>query len=301
MLFSILIANYNNGSFFKDCYNSIINQTNQKFEVIIVDDASTDNSVEIITNLIKNDNRFKLFQNERNYGCGYTKRRCVELATGEICGFVDPDDAIVYDALEKMVASHIQNPNDSLISSKYFLTDLKLNVIDKCKHGEKIPNNESYLKYGKGAVTHFATFKLKLYNNTVGLNPNYKRAVDQNLYYLLEEQGSIGFVDEFLYLYRINKNSISANENVYKARYWHFKALENTYKRRLKNNDISVGNFSKAEMKQKKDDFLLSRMQRETALKFYRKKYYFLLQSIINAPLVNYKYKILCFIKLKYY
>ena len=53
--FSILIANYNNGKYFKECYHSLINQTYENWEVIIIDDASTDNSVEIIESLIKDD------------------------------------------------------------------------------------------------------------------------------------------------------------------------------------------------------------------------------------------------------
>ena len=48
MKFSILIANYNNGKFFQDCYKSILQQTYQNWEVVILDDASTDNSVEVI-------------------------------------------------------------------------------------------------------------------------------------------------------------------------------------------------------------------------------------------------------------
>ena len=53
-LFSLLIANYNNGIFFKDCYDSIISQTYTNWEVIVVDDASKDNSVELIQNIIGN-------------------------------------------------------------------------------------------------------------------------------------------------------------------------------------------------------------------------------------------------------
>src|ERR1700690_716768 len=100
MKFSVLIANYNNGKYFKDCYDSLISQTYNNWEEIILDYKSTDDSLEVIKTLIKEDERFKLFENEKNYGCGYTKRKCAELATGEICGFVDPDDAIVPEALE---------------------------------------------------------------------------------------------------------------------------------------------------------------------------------------------------------
>ena len=49
---SILIANYNNGEYFADCYNSLINQTYDNWEVIIIDDGSTDDSLEIIQKII---------------------------------------------------------------------------------------------------------------------------------------------------------------------------------------------------------------------------------------------------------
>ncbi|MFP3541126.1 glycosyltransferase family 2 protein, partial [Pseudomonas sp. SIMBA_044] len=86
MIFSILIDNYNNGKFFKQCYDSIISQKYIDWEVIILDDCSTDNSLELINALIKNDCRFKLFENEINSGVGVTKSKLIELANGDICG-----------------------------------------------------------------------------------------------------------------------------------------------------------------------------------------------------------------------
>lgn len=301
MLFSILIANYNNGNFFKDCYDSIMKQKHQNFEVIIVDNTSTDDSVEVIENLIQYNDRFKLYKNEANKGCGFTKNKCAHYATGEIAGFLDPDDALTANALQVMVDARQQNPNASIIGSKYYLTDLQLNITGESKHTSEIPFNESYLTYGKGAISHFVSFKINLYNKTKGINPSLKRAVDQDLYYLLEEVGRFVFVDQFLYLYRINKNSISANDNFFKANYWHYIVMENAYKRRFKYKELNVVNLSKAKIKQKKDDFLLYRMQREATLGLYKKKYYFLFQSIINAPLVNTKNKLLCLFKLHYY
>lgn len=52
-MISVLIANYNNGHFFKDCYDSLINQTLQEFEVVVLDDCSSDDSFEVIQNIIK--------------------------------------------------------------------------------------------------------------------------------------------------------------------------------------------------------------------------------------------------------
>ena len=235
-LFSILIAQYNNGHFFYDCYKSILEQSYTNWEVIVVDDASTDNSLDVIRKLIENDSRFKLFLNEKNKGCGYTKQKCATLATGEICGFLDPDDTLETDALEKMVLAHFKHPEVSVVTSKYYLVDINLQNKTICTHGEAIPANHSYLTYGKGALTHFATFKNNFYKKTKEIDAKFKRAVDQDLYFKLEEVGKHLFLDEILYNYRINDNSISANQNLYKAQYWHFIAMQDAYERRKKEN-----------------------------------------------------------------
>ncbi|MEZ0129887.1 glycosyltransferase family 2 protein [Flavobacterium sp. LBUM151] len=108
-LVSILVANYNNGHFFADCYQSILNQTYINWEVIIVDDGSIDDSVRVVKKMIGDDKRFKLYVNKENKGCGYTKNRCALLAQGEILGFLDPDDALTSNALTVMSEAHCLN------------------------------------------------------------------------------------------------------------------------------------------------------------------------------------------------
>lgn len=66
ILFSILVAQYNNGKYFNDYYNSIMAQTYKNWKVIIVDDCSTDASLEQINKLIGNDSRFKILLKEKS-------------------------------------------------------------------------------------------------------------------------------------------------------------------------------------------------------------------------------------------
>jgi len=303
MLFSILIANYNNGSFFKDCYASIMNQSYQDFEVIIVDDASTDDSIEIIKQLTENDARFKLFHNNKNRGCGYTKRRCVELATGELCSFVDPDDAIDVTALEKMVAAFKLHPSVSLVSSKYYHTDLFLNKTGDGTHGEALPNGTSYLTYGKGAITHFCSFRRSSYLKTSGIDSKFKRAVDQDLYYKLEETGAHLFLNDFLYYYRINSNSISANTNLYKAQYWQIVAKEDAFERRLKNKTVAVSDYHDFIMFKRR--FYIQRMKRCVDNKSYLNKYFHYFGLLFfdlkrGNLLLDYQFKIKSFFLLNF-
>ena len=142
MKFSILIANYNNGKYFGDCYHSIISQTYPDWEAIIVDDCSTDDSLVQISLLIANDDRFKLVTNAKNEGCGFTKRRCADLAMGEICGFVDPDDTISSNAIELMVNAHNKHTDVALIHSNFCYCNEKMDMLYIFSKGKHVQVNE---------------------------------------------------------------------------------------------------------------------------------------------------------------
>lgn len=230
-LFSVLIANYNNGRFLQEAIDSVLEQTYPNWEVIIVDDKSTDNSFEIYEKY-KDDGRFHIYYNEKNMGCGYTKRRCAELANGEICGFLDPDDCICKNALHIMTETHIRHLDASLVNSTYFITDCELNVLSQSTNECQIPDNDSFLEYGRG-ISHFATFKKELYNKTTGIDSGIMRAVDHDLYYKLEEVGRVIYIDAPLYYYRNNTgNNISTGEKAEFAFFWHLLAKADACKRR---------------------------------------------------------------------
>lgn len=230
-LFSILIAQYNNGKYFEDCYKSIIAQTYQNWEVIIVDDGSTDNSVEVMKQMIGNDSRFKIEIFPENKGCGCTKRRCAELASGEICAFLDPDDTITPEALSVMVAEHAKHSEASVIYSKTFICDEFLNIKSEGK-SKQVKNDSLYFYNFDGFVFHFLSYKKKFYDQTVGINSYLQRAVDQDLVFLLYEVGPCFYVDKTLYKYRIHNKGISTTINQDKAYFWYWVAIMDAAKRR---------------------------------------------------------------------
>ncbi len=208
VLFSVLIANYNNGKFIDEAIKSIINQTYTNWEIIIVDDASTDNSVQVLEKY-RSDKRIKIYQNDKNFGCGFTKRKCVELACGDICGFLDSDDALTHDAIEVMIEAHKEHENSSMIYSRLIFCDLNMNIERYSTYSRQISKDSSYLFESTGRVAPFASFKKKFYERTNGIDPAYKRAVDQDLYLKLEEAGPFFYIDKALYLYRRNPSGIS--------------------------------------------------------------------------------------------
>lgn len=243
MKFSILVANYNNGKFFKDCYNSVLLQTYTNWEVIIVDDGSTDDSVEIIKSIIKEDKRFLLDHYPDNKGCGYAKKKCVELSNGEIAGFVDPDDALLPNALEEMYNGFMNNAGAVLIHSGFNYCNDVLKEIKSYSKAASVHDKSTDFFNIDHSVTAFATFKISEYKKTEGLDPYLKRAVDQDLYLKMFEAGAFHFIDKPLYLYRRHCKSISSDENIEKSQYWHWYVIMQAAKRRNINAEDYFINF----------------------------------------------------------
>lgn len=229
-LFSVLIANYNNGRFLQEAIDSVANQTYANWEIIIVDDKSTDNSFAIYEKY-KKDRRFHIFFNRENKGCGYTKRLCVEFAHGELCGFLDPDDVLLPDALTKMVEAHGQNEEASLVLSRLYVCDEKLNVV---RENRKlcIKEGEGYFTNGDYAQECFASFKKGFYAKTEGIASYLKKAVDQDLYFKLDEVGRCVVLDDFTYKFRLVDSGISHEDSGIPAAYWNMIVGYETCKRR---------------------------------------------------------------------
>jgi glycosyltransferase involved in cell wall biosynthesis len=266
MLFSLLIANYNNGKFFKDCYDSIIAQTFGNWEAIIVDDGSADDSVIAIKNIIGNDTRFQLFLNEANKGCGYTKRKCAELASGDICAFLDPDDSLLPDALEKMHTGYLNNPQAVLIHSSLIYCNENLKKQDVYPHASAIKKPGAWFLNLDHSVTAFASFKRSHYLKTEGIDAYLQGAVDQDLYLKMYETGPFQFINEPLYLYRRHHQSISANSNLEKGRFWQWFVIMQAAKRR----SIIVDElFSQFFINRRKYEKLERKMNKNIILKLY--------------------------------
>ena len=105
-MISIVTASYNYAQYIGETIQSVLNQTYSDWELVIVDDCSSDNSVEVIKSF--KDDRIKLFVNERNLGLKGTVKRGIELAQGDWVVFLESDDVITPDYLEKK-AKIVQN------------------------------------------------------------------------------------------------------------------------------------------------------------------------------------------------
>lgn len=116
-LVSIIIPVYNAEKTIKKTINSIINQTYDNIEIIIVNDCSTDNSLKIITNFKNNFKNFKVISNSENKMALYNRIEGVRHSTGELITFIDADDWFVSNAIEVLVNNFIKTNADLVIGS----------------------------------------------------------------------------------------------------------------------------------------------------------------------------------------
>ena len=102
MKYSLLVPVYNKLEHIKKCFDSILNQTYNNFEVIIVDDKSNDETINFLKVLSQKDSRIKIYFNNSNFGIGKTRNILLEHATGDYLIFIDSDDYIERQLLEKI-------------------------------------------------------------------------------------------------------------------------------------------------------------------------------------------------------
>ncbi len=112
--FSIIIPIYNVEKYLADCLESILSQSYQNYEIICVNDASTDNSLEILSHYAKKTNKIRIINNERNEGLSVSRNKALKIAQGEYILFVDSDDYISKDALQILEKALQENPVDVL-------------------------------------------------------------------------------------------------------------------------------------------------------------------------------------------
>ena len=232
MKFSVLIAHYNNAIYFKDCYDSLLKQTYSNWEAIILDDASDESEKKAVKIIIEGDNRFKFFENSENQGVGFTKNKLIELATGEIVGFVDPDDAILPTTIEKSITVFQKDETVALTYSRFMSCDENLTPISAFKSANQVQNKDPYFFNYPIQIAHFVCFRKEIYLATEKMNTELKIAEDQDFYLKLYEKGKVKFINETNYLYRTHSGGISQNDHKKKSYDYWGKVIWNTMQRR---------------------------------------------------------------------
>ena len=116
-MISVIIPVYNVEDYLYVCINSVLKQSYQDFEIICIDDASTDSSLEILEKKKKKDSRIKILKNDSNRGPGFSRNRGLEVAQGKYISFLDGDDWFSHDAFDILIKK-IEEDNLELLLFK---------------------------------------------------------------------------------------------------------------------------------------------------------------------------------------
>ncbi len=228
------MANFNRAQYLEEAISSVINQTYPFWELIIVDDGSTDNSVEKIKPFLKN-KKIKLFVHVKNLGNPYAISDAIKNTSYNIIGVLDSDDKLHHKALEIMAKAYRDYPKYGFIYSTMWICDENLNNEKLCSWIDDIEPGDSMIF--KMRAAHFKTFLKDAFKKTKGMNPYTNVAADFDYMLKLEEVTKYKFINKPLYYYRVHKDGIShGRKEKFRSFLGGYIAKNNAYLRRLNTN-----------------------------------------------------------------
>ena len=213
-LVSVIIGNYNYGRFLAEAIESVLGQTYRNFELIVVDDGSTDNSREVIDSY--GDRLIAIFQ--ENTGQGGAFNTGVTRAKGEIICFLDSDDYFHKDKLAKVVAGFLNHPEWVQITHCWTSVN-----------GEGLPRGRGstilsqgnvrslLMQWGKYAmgITSAITYRRAVLQQVLPISTGQSGGADTYLTATIPFYGEVGCINEPLMFYRMHgKNKQVHNDNL---------------------------------------------------------------------------------------
>jgi teichuronic acid biosynthesis glycosyltransferase TuaG len=203
-LVSIITPSYNSSKFIVECVNSVISQTFQNWEMIIVDDCSNDNSREIISDFSEKDKRIRFIFLEENIGAAAARNIAMKKAKGRYIAFLDSDDLWIKDKLERQIT--FMNDNNIAFS---FTSYQPISEDGKKKYSViTAPKKMSYHSYLKNTIIGCLTVIIDKEKTGDFQMPNINSSHDMALWLLIMRRGFSAYgLDENLAYYRIVSTS----------------------------------------------------------------------------------------------
>ena len=213
MKVSIIVAAYNIEDYIKRCMYSIVNQTFKDIEIIVVNDGSTDNTLNIINDFAKNDARIKVI-NKKNGGLIEARKSGLEIASGEYILFLDGDDWLHLEAIEKLY-QEAKKGNFEIVLYNFYLAYDNNKLEEKSSFEEIVKHEDDYLKLsltGQIGANIWAKFLKRkfLIDNNIEFVKNITYAEDvatTNLLFMYSPK--VSTIDENLHYYYQRENSVT--------------------------------------------------------------------------------------------
>ena len=209
-LVTIITPSYNCSKFISDTVNSVLSQSYSNWEMIIVDDCSTDNSVEIIERITGDNPKIKLIKLENNVGSAQSRNAALEVASGRFIAFLDSDDIWYTDKLEKQVEFMLKRKAPISFTSYELIDENGVSKNHIIHSVEKL----TQIDYLKNTIIGFSTSMIdtQIVGNSFRMM-NIRTRQDASLWITLLGKGFIAQgINEVLMKYRVHSQSISANK-----------------------------------------------------------------------------------------
>jgi len=226
---SVIVPNYNHAPFLQKRIESILNQTFQDFEIILFDDASTDESLEILNGYETHPKFSHIIVNTKNSGSPFVQWcRGIELALGDYIWIAETDDFAEFTFLEQTVLALQNNPNSNLVYVDSKIVDVNDNTIDlwSIRKNNRFKTTKWSMDHeviGKNEVIDFllnsvtinnasaVLFRKKSLNSTNFLNDlsTYKTVGDLYTYIFVALQGKISYIAQPLNNYREHELNVT--------------------------------------------------------------------------------------------
>ena len=215
-MISIIIPVYNTEKYIFETINSVINQSYQDWELIIIDDGSTDNSAEIIQKLCKQDNRIQYYHQE-NSGVSVARNNGLEKSKGKYIALLDADDLWEMENLSQKIEVLEKHQDVSWVFSNMYNADQDGNIICEAPKGtDKDILNSILLWEGEvipGPCSN-VVFEKKCFDDGVLFDKDLSTAADQYFTILLAAKYKGCHINKPLWKYRILDGSMSKNISV---------------------------------------------------------------------------------------
>lgn len=224
-LVSIITPLYNSEKYVAETIDSVLAQTYQNWEMIVIDDCSTDKGPEIVDEYCRIDSRIKLLKNSSNSGGAITRNNGIEFASGRFIAFLDSDDLWKPNKLEVQISFMINNIIEFSYCD-YDVIDSRSIETGEKRIAPKILNYNTALPVNRiGCLTaiYDAVIIGKVYF------PIIRKRQDYALWLKILKMGIEGkSVGQNLAKYRVHDNSISANKvDLIKYNWYLYKKIEN--------------------------------------------------------------------------
>lgn len=204
-LISIILPVYNGEKFLNETIRSCVNQSYKNFELIIVNDCSTDRTLEIAQYFSKKEPRIKVVTNKSNLKLPASLNLGHSMSKGEFITWISDDNCLKHNALERMILSII-NENVDIVYSNYELID------DAGKYLKNIELGENSILIGNAIGASFL-YRKKVFTRNNGYDETLHLVEDYDFWLRCSKNSIFYHINESLYRYRIHGKSLTKQIN----------------------------------------------------------------------------------------